>query len=665
MSDEEEYEVESIVQAKVTKKRKKLCWQFLWKGYTPDDDTWEPIDNFEGSEELIDSFFLRANCGGRDYRNLDSFQAGEEFVPTGPPRKRKPRKSSPPSTTPAKPPTPPTSPGKRPRSPSPQPASTSRPTKRSREAADKTTPASKAPSTRSSGVKFRNYAPEEKKERSPSPPPRKKKKARRDPSPEIIPDSDEEVTSMVIADKPAEQPEVSPSAIAAIREKATRNLHRSSEAEVKMYQKKKMEKEQAADATAQNGTPLKDKEPGKGSPEKPSQSRQAILPSHRARAANPLVKMVDDPQLAGLEGAISAKARVLSRPKESTTPATTSTSSARPKPGPGRSSAGLLQKNKSSLLTFDKGGPKTVKGRHVKPSQQNGEEQQSRDSIDSMQVEDNPFLVADLAEEPASPSPPQGPELLELAGLDPTTAEALPDFEDVQPEAVVEPVDLPAQTVSAPPKFQSSSMWATSKPQPSGSNQSSFIVKNMLFPNTSNVSAAWKSTTIFDPLARGLDSPSVSKSSALSSFLLPLSDKNRLPINFSDFAVPAGSTLDTISKSSGGGAPGKFYSANQSPALLDALRTGGSCAKVATTAGAPQSELEEFNRFAARLHEGELFIAAAGTDILAFCSSKNESLAHRLNIPSHLLREENVLVSKVEISDYSAYADAAIHGAES
>jgi hypothetical protein len=39
--------------------------------------SWEPVESFEGSEDLINHFWERANVGG--------FKAGEEFLPTGPP----------------------------------------------------------------------------------------------------------------------------------------------------------------------------------------------------------------------------------------------------------------------------------------------------------------------------------------------------------------------------------------------------------------------------------------------------------------------------------------------------------------------------------------------------------------------------------------------------
>lgn len=52
----------------------------------------------------------------------------------------------------------------------------------------------------------------------------------------------------------------------------------------------------------------------------------------------------------------------------------------------------------------------------------------------------------------------------------------------------------------------------------------------------------------------------------------------------------------------------------------------------------------------------------AGVEIFAFCSADNALINQRLNIPSLLLGQpEDLLVSRVIIENYSAYADAALH----
>ena len=47
---------------------------------------WEPIESFEESEDIIGRFWDRVNSGGRDFRKMQLFKAGEVFVPVGPPR---------------------------------------------------------------------------------------------------------------------------------------------------------------------------------------------------------------------------------------------------------------------------------------------------------------------------------------------------------------------------------------------------------------------------------------------------------------------------------------------------------------------------------------------------------------------------------------------------
>jgi hypothetical protein len=55
------------------------------------------------------------------------------------------------------------------------------------------------------------------------------------------------------------------------------------------------------------------------------------------------------------------------------------------------------------------------------------------------------------------------------------------------------------------------------------------------------------------------------------------------------------------------------------------------------------------------------FVAMAGTDVLAFCSSGNLLIAQRLNVPSMLLSVPgDMLVSRVVIENHSAYTDAVL-----
>jgi hypothetical protein len=192
---------------------------------------------------------------------------------------------------------------------------------------------------------------------------------------------------------------------------------------------------------------------------KSGSSAEPAMPSHRAQAANPLVKLIDAPQMIkNPEVAIPAKARLISRQHSDSTQSASGSNGiqkTRPKPGPGRSVAGLLGKNRSSLLTAGKGGLTSLKGR-FKPTNNTREETESiedvpapsrvagRDlTITSWSDEDATGETdhehqgtAPLAEQiEAAPSPDpivpalSGYELLKLAGLDPD-ADMLPAFED-------------------------------------------------------------------------------------------------------------------------------------------------------------------------------------------------------------------------------------------
>lgn len=168
------------------------------------------------------------------------------------------------------------------------------------------------------------------------------------------------------------------------------------------------------------------------------------LPSHRARAANPLVKMADDFDLGhGMDSAISTKARLLaqggagaSHGEGSTADALNTTSSKR---GPGRPAQGLQAKNRSSLLVFEKGSLKSVKGRFTHEanvgdasSSHNGSghtDLENADGVGDDTMEVDGFLNVDSSPEKV----PTGQELLQMAGINASDAEALPDFEDDAP----------------------------------------------------------------------------------------------------------------------------------------------------------------------------------------------------------------------------------------
>ena len=56
-SEEEEYEVEKIVAARFVKKKRQYLVK--WVNYAEEWNTWEPIENLEGSHELVEDFNKR------------------------------------------------------------------------------------------------------------------------------------------------------------------------------------------------------------------------------------------------------------------------------------------------------------------------------------------------------------------------------------------------------------------------------------------------------------------------------------------------------------------------------------------------------------------------------------------------------------------------------
>lgn len=155
------------------------------------------------------------------------------------------------------------------------------------------------------------------------------------------------------------------------------------------------------------------------------EGRETNLPLHRARVENPLVKVVDYPETMSISNAIPTKAHAIERLNTIPSPSESADQARRAKPGPGRSSAGLRKpiKNTSSLLTFEKGSLKTVKGTYSQEKTGG-----STKEIDIVDLTDDV-----LTQELESPTPevaPSGQELLQLAGLDAETTENLPDFDE-------------------------------------------------------------------------------------------------------------------------------------------------------------------------------------------------------------------------------------------
>ncbi|KAJ7774958.1 hypothetical protein B0H16DRAFT_1880134 [Mycena metata] len=589
-----EFEVETVTEARVAKKSKKVIWEYhvKWKGYTLDENTWEPIASFSGSEDIIEKFWERVDLNNRDRKNMTQFRVGETFLPVGPPRRKQsqrnlksqPVASPPPSAGPSKETT--TKSGKRRRSSPPAAEPEEKPAKRTR---GRTTE-SEAPPAEPRAPRQPARRPPAKSTASSARSIRRTKK--RTPSPQEVPASEvdeEEDVAMLVDPEPEAAVDPPPQDV----------------------------EEAAIEAPPQEA-----------------------LPSHRARAAKPLVKMIDD--FAPMDGAISVKARL--RAQDGTSngdtpvagPSTTPRKSPR-KPG--------LNKNTSSLLTFDKGALKTVKGK-FKASAEEDKGEGASGALD----DGDAMMASPVAE------PPTSEELLKLGGLDSKVADELEDFED---EGVASP---------------------TAEETPTNPNRESLtLAKNKLFPpGTSVVSSVsnklasvWRRATIFGPLfvplifaqhtvlsvlfPRGLGSDAVADTTSESKpFTLKLDATVILPLDLTDIHE----SLDTKFSETTNGPTGKFYKGTNAVKLLDTVRTGGPSARVVMREDATDEHKTHFARFRSRLDEGDLFTMMIGNVFLGFASS-NTPLMQRLNLPPSLASfTDSVFLTELHIENLSEYLDA-------
>ncbi|KAH7871748.1 uncharacterized protein C8R40DRAFT_1174204 [Lentinula edodes] len=603
MSDDEEahWPLESIIAAHVKRQGRGKAWEYRvrWKGYSEKDDTWEPVKSFAESEHFIDNFWSRTSkmLNGRDIKDLNAFKIGEEFFPVGPPlKKRKSRSAikdnSPVASgsrqTPMN--------NKRLRTPSPTIPEEPSP-KRARQLTDDGV---ETPSGRRTNRTLTSISPRR--------PVRKLQKE----------------ASVVPASEGEEEDEIEIVETAIASEAPPRFRRRS------------------ADNIGQNS--LEDNEA--------QLKADPPVPAHRMRAANPLVHMLDD--FGDMDGAIGVKARISGKGKadaSGSSKPSTSNSVHRRKPGPGRSSEGFgKNKSTSSLLTFDKGQLKTVKGKYVATEIVARREQD--DAGDG-----TPDILNDSSQQPPSHVlPPTSGELVQLVSRVAEDAEELQAFEETEGAPSPGPSNGPSSILQ----------------------RSLSLAKESLFPSWSAVpfaSAAFtKRPTIFGPLGSGSDVRPASNTNNPTNatqvvqtqpFLVTIDVAKKIPVVLTDLSPNDASILDKIVRNASGGPPGKFYSNNAALAILDTLRTGGASAKVIPSPNATESETQELARFSERLSLNELFVLMVGFDLLVFCSSSATLITQRLNIPTSLLSEPaSLLVEQVSISNHSAYANAVLQANE-
>lgn len=140
---------------------------------------------------------------------------------------------------------------------------------------------------------------------------------------------------------------------------------------------------------------------------------QPTTPLHRARIAYPLVKILQDHHTSSLESHGANKSNGGSAPAKEASPRARK----RSKPGPGRSSDGLLIR--STLLTSEKGKLKSIKTSKLGSlAGRTGSEDEGVSEGAEMAIDQGTHEV-----------PPKPEELLQLAGLDSGSA-TLPDYED-------------------------------------------------------------------------------------------------------------------------------------------------------------------------------------------------------------------------------------------
>ncbi|OAX38924.1 hypothetical protein K503DRAFT_865793 [Rhizopogon vinicolor AM-OR11-026] len=727
MSDAE-YEVESVTRARVDAKRgKKIIWKYYvkWKGYNWDESTWEPEKSFSGgSKHFVKTFWANALTRGRDHTNPSNFEKGEEVYTaeatahlensySGPnpqelPFERSEDAASDDELLTSK---------KRRirRKPVGEPKA-----KRKRQSEPVFTGSASVQRERVFGPKSKATSPKSKKQRRVSSPGPSNVEAKLRLSLTNMTDTDavgeldtdvfgeaKEVEDelMLISPDGHDTPDIPESHAGPAKVDGTtmvfQDLKRYSPDFQNTIEVTQVEDEtHPVDEDRSSPDPLFDSPSEPGNRERSQSSAEPTMPFHRARVAKPLVQLIDTPQLVKNPGAaISAKARLMSRQSSGSSQDASNSngiSKMRPKPGPSRSSAGSLGKNRSSLLTAGKGGLTSLKGRFRPTKDVKEEIEPIEDAPSPSHVIERGVAITSWSDEDAAgetdhehqemvpfteqmeaasthdPIPalvPSAHELLEIAGLQPD-GDMLPDFEDANVQQLPQPANTSSVETSAggpsedaPP----STMTAEDK----AAETSLAEATEHLFPSVQTTSlilpirtSSWKTSkdnTIFGRMYKipePVQGPP-NGNEAVPTFKLNLIANVSIPLVLKDLKNMKGVSLTDISTDKSlGGQVGSFYLSEDAVRIVSTFSGLGS-ARVVPDPSADESQKGHFDVFQQRLKSGQIFVAKAGKELLAFFSSQNVEITEKLAPPAVLIGLANtVLLMRVQIIDRNGYASA-------
>ncbi|OJA13000.1 hypothetical protein AZE42_07445 [Rhizopogon vesiculosus] len=711
MSDAE-YEVESVTKARVDAKRgKKIIWKYYvkWKGYSWDESTWEPDQSFlGGSKHFLKTFWANALTRGRDHTNPSDFEKGEEVYTAEAtahlenndsslnsqelPFERSEDAASDDELL--------TSKKRRIRQkPAGEPKA-----KRKRQSEPVFTGSASVQRERAFGPKSKATSPKSKKQRRVSSPGPSNVEAKLRLSLTNMTDTDavgeldtdvfgeakevEDELMLMSPDGPITpdipEPHAGPTKVdgTTVVFQDLKKYSPDFQNTIEVTQVVTEDETHPVDDDRSSPDPLFDSPSEPGNRERSQSSAEPTMPFHRARVAKPLVQLIDTPQLVkNPEVAISAKARLMSRRSSGSSQDASGSngiSKMRPKPGPSRSSARSLGKNRSSLLTAGKGGLTSLKGR-FKPTKDVKEEiEPIEDAPSPSHVIERGVAITSWSDEdaagetdhehqeivllveqikaasthdPSHVSIPSGHELLEIAGLQPD-ADMLPDFEDAnvqQPPqpAITSSVETRADgpTEDAPP----STMTAEDK----AAETSLAEATEHLFPSVQTTSSilpirtsSWKTSkdnTIFGRMYKipePVQGPP-NGNETVPTLKLNLITNVSVPLVLKDLKNMKGVSLTDISTDKSlGGQVGSFYLSEDAVRIVSTFSGLGS-ARVVPDPSADESQKGHFD-----------FVAKAGKELLAFFSSQNVEITERLAPPPVLIGLANtVLLMRVQITD--------------